>query len=121
MCLKTYTEAEGRRAGSSLVTGCTEDTVRWGQGGMRLSLCWPYGFKLLDLVYILSSLFSVSIPENSAKMLSLYHVFVVKRNKEFLIPEFLIRQPITDLPTFENIFLSVKRNCERRCNPRLNW
>ena len=37
MCLKTYTEARARRAGSHLVTGCTGgchfDTVRCGQGG----------------------------------------------------------------------------------------
>ena len=61
MCLKTYTEAEARRADSRLVTGCTGgchfDTVRCGQGGRGLSLWWPYGFRLPYLVYILSSLF----------------------------------------------------------------
>ena len=68
MCLKTYTEAEARRAGSRLVTGCTGgchfDTVRCGQGGMGLSLWWPSGrLRLPDLVHILSSLFVMNITE----------------------------------------------------------
>ena len=67
MCLKTYTEAKVRRAGSRLVTGCTGgchfDIVRFGQGGMDLSLWWPYGFRLPDLVYILSPLFIMNITE----------------------------------------------------------
>ena len=67
MCLKTYTEAKARRAGSRLVTGCTGgchfDTVRCGQGGRGLSLWWPYGLRLPDLVYILSFLFIMNITE----------------------------------------------------------
>ena len=68
MCLKTYTEARARRAGSHLVTGCTGgchfDTVRCGQGGGGgLSLWWPYGLRFPDLVYILSFLFSMNIIE----------------------------------------------------------
>ena len=67
MCLKAYTEAEARRAGSRLVAGCTGgchfDTVQCCQGGMGLSLWWPYGFRLPDLVYILSSLFIMNITE----------------------------------------------------------
>ena len=67
MCLKTYTEAKARRAGSHLVTGCTGgchfDTVRCGQGGRGLSLWWPYGLRFPDLVYILSFLFIMNITE----------------------------------------------------------
>ena len=67
MSLKTYTEARARRAGSHLVTGCTGgchfDTVRCGQGGRSLSLWWPYGLRLPDLVYILSFLFIMNITE----------------------------------------------------------
>ena len=67
MSLKTYTEARARRAGSHLVTGCTGgchfDTVRCGQGGRGLSLWWPYGLRLPDLVYILSFLFIMNITE----------------------------------------------------------
>ena len=67
MCLKTYTEAEGRCADSRLVTGCTGGLLFWHHpvrpGGMGLLLWWPYGFRLLDLVYILSSLFIVNIAE----------------------------------------------------------
>ena len=67
MSLKTYTEARAHRAGSHLVTGCTGgchfDTVRCGQGGRGLSLWWPYGLRLPDLVYILSFLFIMNITE----------------------------------------------------------
>ena len=67
MCLKTYTEAKARRAGSHLVTGCTGgchfDNVRCGQGGRGLSPWWPYGLRFPDLVYILSFLFIVNITE----------------------------------------------------------
>ena len=67
MSLKTYNEARARRAGSHLVTGCTGgchfDTVRCGQGGRGLSLWWPYGLRLPDLVYILSFLFIMNITE----------------------------------------------------------
>ena len=96
MCLKRYTEAEGRRAGSRLVTGCTGnchfDTVRCGQGGIGLSLWWPYGFRLPDLVYVLSSLFIMNIAEmigiSLRIVLRCFHdlmFFVMLRNKEFLI------------------------------------
>ena len=99
MCLKIYTEAEARRAGSCLVTGCTRgchfDTVRCGQGGMGLSLWWPFDFRLPDLVHILSSLFIMNITEmigiSLSIMLRSFHDFMFLlcweiKNSWFLIP-----------------------------------
>ena len=65
-------------------------------GGRGLSLWWPYGFRLPDLVYILSSLFIMNITEmigiSLRIVLRCFHdlmfwFFVVLRNKKFLIPE----------------------------------
>ena len=48
-----------------------------GQGWMGLSLWWPYGFRLPDLVYILFSLFIMNITEMKGSM-KYYPLFRVR-------------------------------------------
>ena len=97
MCLKTYTEAEGCRVGGRLITGCTGgchfDTVRCGQGDGVLAVVTLWlqvtGFSVhfvfpADCEYCWDDW---NIIEICVKMLSWSHVFVVLRNKEFLIPD----------------------------------
>ena len=117
MSLKTYTEARARRAGSHLVTGCTGgchfDTVRCGQGGRGLSLWWPYGLRLPDLVYILSFLFIMNITEmigiSLRIVLRFFHdlMFLLCweiKNSWFLIPDSDTKDQSREILIYAKIF-----------------
>ena len=130
MCLKTYTEAKARRAGSHLVTGCTGgchfDTVRCGQGGGGgVSLWWPYGLRFPDLVYILFFLFIMNITEmigiSLRIVLRCFHDLMFLLCWEIKNSWFLIPDSCTSPQKFLIEYLSEKMFNNASSNTYKNW
>ena len=101
MCLKTYTEAQARRAGSRIVTGCTggchfdTNPARPGRAGfVAVVTLWfqvtGFSVHFVFPVYYEYCWDDWNIIENCVKMFSWSHVFVVLINIEFLIPDSLL-------------------------------